>query len=154
MIIEERWQEELRNIDNNIYLSFDSDSGLFEVRHKVPFTSVDRRLMWITDDTGQFRRIDYDIIRQIRNNYDWESIYKYKSATELADYYLDKREYFKKLAEKKRDNDRIDQLKDMKREWKDAQVKMVDSLTQKQVKGLKKKDDLAELERSKRPMYY
>ena len=152
MVIDERWQNEIKRFDNNLYICFDNDVSLFEIRHKIPFSNIDRRVMYVHNQ-GEFRRIDYDIFEQLQY-FDWDSIYKYRTSDDLADYYMDKMEYIKKKKQKDRNDKRMAEVRDNIKSFEKLQEKMRSTMKPNEVAGLKKEQDEQDYERSKRPNFY
>lgn len=150
--IDQRWQDEVKRFDSNLYLAFDSSANLFEIRHKIPFTNIDRRVMFIHKQ-GEFRRMDYDVIDELRH-YDWMNIYKYKTSDDLSAYYLEKMEYNKKLIQKKREEERKFSVRDNIKSFERLQERMKATMKPEEVAVLKKNQDKLDLERSKRPNFY
>lgn len=150
----DRWNKELKNIDNNLYLQFDDLLDVYEVRHKIPFTNIDRRIMRVTDEFGDKREMGMDIINTLKYNYDWSNIYKYKDTNELCDFYLTMMQKEKAMKEKYRDSDRKDAVKEHIKYFENILNKARSTMSKEEVKVLKREVEKYEFERSKRPLYY
>jgi len=153
MYIEERWHNEVKSIDNNLYIVFNENIERFEIRHRLPFHDIDRRIL-IVEDGGDFRRIDYDILRQLKYNYPWEAIYKYKDQESLADWYLEQKKIQKEYNEKMRYNYRQDFISDNMKSFEKVADEMGRNASKRAIKKLKLNDEYQEFVDSKKPKNY
>lgn len=150
MRVEERWQNEVKSIDNNLYIRFNDKIGRFEVRHKLPFHNIDRRLL-IIHKNGDFRRIDYDILNELKYNYPWEAIYKYKDPDKLADWYLAQRDIQKEMNKRMREKERMAFISDNSKSFEKAKEQIRSNATPNMVKHLKRNQEYQDYIDSKKP---
>lgn len=152
-MIEQRWENQIKNIDSNLYLTYDKSLGLLEIRHKIPFTSINRRVMYIHNNFS-YRPMGDDIINELKNNYDWESIYRYQDNKDLADHYLSNMEKEREAKEKFANEERVARYKDEMSLWKKAKEEFINKMTRQQYLSLKRKDDKEKYLNSSKPKYF
>ncbi|OQY36881.1 MAG: hypothetical protein B6226_05865 [Candidatus Cloacimonetes bacterium 4572_65] len=153
MQVEQRWQDEVKSIDNNLYIIFNKDIKRFEIRHRLPFHGTDRKLL-VVEEHGEFRRIDYDLLKQLKYNYPWEQIYKYKDHSKLIDWYLEQKKIQKRINQKTRDYEREAFISDNMKSFDKAAEQIRNSATKSMVRHLKRNDDIEDFKNSKKPINF
>lgn len=152
MYIEQRWENDLKNIDSNLYFNYNDKYSLLEVRHKVPYQNLDRRLFFISNPDGSFKNIDAETINVIKHSYNFEDVYKYKE--NLADYYLQDMKKKEKAKDKERQEQIDESIDEELKAWTRVTEEFRAHASPAEVRGVKRQQQLEELERSKRPFYY
>jgi hypothetical protein len=153
MQVEQRWQDEVKSIDNNLYIIFNEDIERFEIRHRLPFHGTDRKLL-VVEENGEFRRIDYDLLNQLKYNYPWEQIYKYKDHRELIDWYLEQKKIQKSINQKVRDYERETFISENMKSFDKAADQILSKSPKNVIRSLKRKDDFDEYLHSKDPIKF
>ena len=120
MEVEKRWQDEVKNINRGLYIRWNKPLERWEIRHKDDRTGLDRGVILVEDEKGNYEDLNMGIVRHLKFGVQWDLVEQFKDPK--ATYLEMKRrhEEFKTQQRLERMGFVFDFNKEHKREWKAA----------------------------------
>lgn len=105
MLIDKKWQNEVKRINRGLYIKWDESFKRWIVRHKDDRTGLDRHVCTVETNDGEYMDLNLGVLRILKDRVAWELIGKFPEPKDLwlylvkeykaakAKAYLDRRAY-------------------------------------------------------------
>lgn len=120
MEVEKRWQDEVKNINRGLYIKWNNQAHRWEVRHKDDRTGMDRNVLLVETDKGEYEDLNMGIIRHLKFGVQWDLVEQFKDPKEMYLEIKRRHEEFKTKQRLERMGFVMDFNREYKREWKAA----------------------------------
>jgi hypothetical protein len=142
-MIDERWQERIKQINSGLYIEVKTNEEgypYYMIMHKDDRTGLVRQVFAILDENGNPCELDFGTLERLQLGIDWEGLGKFREPKDLSAHYI--REIKKEKAKKELEQrgfilDRADKL-----DWSKIKQQYLNSITKEQWKQHQQEQEL------------